>query len=285
EIARQRRPALYDLHAPKPRALVRRKLRREVPERVMADGSVRTPLDMDAVDRVLDDLAGADVEALAICFLYSVLHPEHERRVGERARARLPGAAISISSEVLPELREYERLSTTVANAYLQPKIARYVRAFGARIADAGIPCAPYINQSNGGTISIDEAARTPVRTVLSGPSAGVMGAVWLCRELGEPSIVTFDMGGTSTDVSRVSDGQPTLTFEREIEGIPLRVPGLDIHTIGAGGGSLARRDSGGALRVGPESAGAHPGPACYARGGTRPTVTDANLVLGRMGP
>jgi N-methylhydantoinase A len=284
EIARQRRPSLYDLDAPKPRALVRRALRFEVPERVMADGTVRVPLDLEAVDRVLDRIAGEDVEALAICFLYSFLHPEHERLVVERARRRLPGVAVSASSEVLPELREYERLSTTVANAYLLPRMGRYVRAFRARVAEAGIVAAPYINQSNGGTISVDEAARAPVRTVLSGPSAGVMGAVWLARQLGLSSLVTFDMGGTSTDVSLVRDGAPALAFEREIDGIPLRVPGLDIHTIGAGGGSIAWRDSGGALRVGPESAGAHPGPACYARGGLAPTVTDANLLLGRLG-
>jgi N-methylhydantoinase A len=163
--------------------------------------------------------------------------------------------------------------------------MAHYVRAFHARVGEVGIPCAPYINQSNGGTISIDEAARAPVRTVLSGPSAGVMGAVWLAAQLRLGSLVTFDMGGTSTDVSLVSDGRATLAFEREIDGIPLRVPALDIHTIGAGGGSIAYRDSGGALRVGPESAGAHPGPACYARGGTAPTVTDANVLLGRLGP
>jgi N-methylhydantoinase A len=285
EIARQRRPSLYDLHAPKPRVLVRRKLRRELPERVISDGTVRRPLDPQAVDRVLSELAGEDIEALAVCFLYSFLHPEHERLVVERAGERLPGVAVCASSDVLPELREYERLSTTVANAYLLPRMASYVRAFSRRVADLGIACTPYINQSNGGTISIDEAARAPVRTVLSGPSAGVMGAVWLAAELGLDSLVTFDMGGTSTDVSLVSDGRPALTFEREIDGIPLRVAGLDIHTIGAGGGSIAWRDSGGALRVGPESAGAHPGPACYARGGTAATVTDANLLLGRLGP
>jgi N-methylhydantoinase A len=285
EIARQRRPSLYDLDTPKPRVLVRRKLRREVPERVMADGSVRVPLDLAAVDHVLDALAGEGIEALAVCFLYSFLHPEHERAVVERARRRLPGVAVSASWEVLPELREYERLSTTVANAYLLPRMGRYVRAFSRRVADAGIRCAPYINQSNGGTISIDEAARAPVRTVLSGPSAGLMGAVWLARHRGISSLVTFDMGGTSTDVSFVRDGAPTLAFEREIDGIPLRVAGLDIETIGAGGGSVAWRDSGGALRVGPESAGAHPGPACYVRGGVAATVTDANLLLGRLGP
>jgi N-methylhydantoinase A len=284
EIARQRRPSLYDLHVAKPRVLVRRKLRKEVPERVSADGTVRVPLDLIAVDRVLEELQREDIEALAVCFLYSFLYPEHERLVVERARQRLPGVAVCASSEVLPELREYERLSTTVANAYLLPRMSRYVGAFSRRVGEAGIPCTPYINQSNGGTISIDEAVRGPVRTVLSGPSAGVMAAVWLGRQLGLSSLVTFDMGGTSTDVSLVTDGRPPLTFEREIDSIPLRVPGLDIHTIGAGGGSIATRDSGGALRLGPESAGADPGPACYARGGVAPTVTDANLLLGRLG-
>jgi N-methylhydantoinase A len=285
EIARQRRPALYDLHAPKPRPLVRRKLRLEVPERVMADGSVRVALDLAAVDRALDALASEGIEALAVCFLYSFLHPDHERAVVERARLRLPGVALSASSEVLPEFREYERLSTTVANAYLLPRMGSYVEAFRRRVADVGIGSVPYINQSNGGTISIDEAVRAPVRTILSGPSAGVMGAVWLAHHRGLSSLVTFDMGGTSTDVSFVKDGAPSLAFEREIDGIPLRMPGLDIETIGAGGGSIAWRDSGGALRVGPESAGAHPGPACYGRGGHAATVTDANLLLGRLGP
>ena len=285
EIARQRRPSLYDLSQPKPRPLVRRKLRLEVPERVLADGRVRVPLDLAAVDRALDALADEGIEALAVCFLYSFLHPDHERAVVERARQRLPGAAVSASSDVLPELREYERLSTTVANAYLLPRMGRYVRAFRERVAEAGIAAAPYINQSNGGIISIDEALRTPVRTVLSGPSAGVMGAAWLGKQRNLRALVTFDMGGTSTDVSFIRDGAPALAFEREIDGIPLRVPGLDIETIGAGGGSVARRDSGGALRVGPESAGAHPGPACYGRGGRNATVTDANLFLGRLGP
>ena len=285
EIARQRRPSLYDLHAPKPPVLVRRKLRREVPERVTADGAVRVPLDLDAVDRVLDDLAREGLEALAVCFLYSFLRPEHERLVLERARQRLPGVPVCASSDVLPELREYERLSTTVANAYLLPRMASYVRAFRERVARAGIAAAPYVNQSNGGTISVDEAARAPVKTILSGPSAGVMGAVWLGRQRACDALVTFDMGGTSTDVSLVRGGEAAVTFEREIDGVPIRVAGLDIHTIGAGGGSIATRDSGGALRVGPESAGAQPGPACYGRGGRAATVTDANLVLGRLGP
>jgi N-methylhydantoinase A len=285
EIARQRRPSLYDLHAPKPAPLVPRALRLEVAERVMADGQVRAPLDLSEVDRALEALAQAGVEALSICFLYSYLAPEHERQALARARRRLPGVFCSASHEVLPEFREYERLSTTVANAYLGPPMAGYIQAFRRRVQELGIRSIPYINQSNGGTISIDEAARLPVKTVLSGPSAGVAGATWMATRAGFPSIVTFDMGGTSTDVSFVRGGAPTLTFEREIGGVPIRTPALDIHTIGAGGGSIAWRDSGGALMVGPQSAGADPGPACYGRGGTAPTVTDANLVLGRLSP
>jgi N-methylhydantoinase A len=264
---------------------VDRALRAEVPERVMADGRVRTPLDLDAVDRALDGLAADGVEALAICFLYAYLRPDHEREVLARAARRLPGVFCAASHEVLPEFREYERLSTTVANAYLGPAMAGYIQAFRRRVRQLGIRPVPYINQSNGGTIGIDEAARAPVRTVLSGPSAGVAGAAWLAAQLAEPSVATFDMGGTSTDVSLVRDGAPTFAFEREIGGIPIRIPALDIHTIGAGGGSIAWRDSGGALMVGPQSAGADPGPACYGRGGVAPTVTDANLVLGRLSP
>jgi N-methylhydantoinase A len=285
EIARQRRPSLYDLHAPKPTPLVPREHRHEVPERVTADGRVRVPLDLVAVDRILDTLAAEGIEALAICFLYAYLHPAHERAVLDRAQARLPRAFVTASHEVLPEFREYERLSTTAANAYLGPVMRGYVQAFRRRVAELGIRVSPYINQSNGGTIGIDEATRVPVKTVLSGPSAGVAGAAWLAEKVGVPSIVTFDMGGTSTDVAVVRGGVPSVTFEREIGGVPIRVPSLDIHTIGAGGGSIAWRDSGGALLVGPESAGADPGPACYGRGGTAPTVTDANLVLGRLAP
>jgi N-methylhydantoinase A len=287
EIARQKRPSLYDLHARKPAPLVPRHLRFEVAERVMADGRVRTPLDEAEVDRVLEAIAaapGEPVQALAICFLYSFLAPGHEQRVLARARARCPGLAIVASHEVHPEFREYERLSTTVANAYLAPRMSAYVRAFRERVAGLGIPARPYVNQSNGGTMSVEEAARVPVRTALSGPSAGVAGAAWIAGQAGFAAIATFDMGGTSTDVAFVRDGAPGLSFEREIGGVTLRVPALDIHTVGAGGGSIAWRDSGGALKVGPQSAGADPGPACYGRGGEAPTVTDANLLLGRLG-
>jgi N-methylhydantoinase A len=286
EIARQKRPALYDLFARKPAPLVPRRHRYEVTERVTADGRVRTPIDLREVDEVLERIASdGGVEALAICFLYAFLAPEHERLVGERARKRLPELAIVASHEAHPEFREYERLSTCVAEAYLAPRMSAYVRAFRRRIAELGIPVEPYINQSNGGTMSVEEAARRPVRTVLSGPSAGVAGAAWIAGRSGFDAIATFDMGGTSTDVAFVAGGTPTLAFEREIGGVTLRVPTLDVHTIGAGGGSIAWRDSGGALKVGPQSAGAAPGPACYPRGGTAATVTDANLVLGRLAP
>ena len=288
EIGRQKRPALYDLLARKPPPLVPRARRYEVGERVMVDGHVRQPLDPAEVEQVLDRIAvgpaGEPLEALAICFLYSFLAPDHERQVLARARARFPALAVVASHEVHPEFREYERLSTTIANAYLTPRMGAYVRAFRDKVARLGIPAVPYINQSNGGTMSVEEAARVPVRTALSGPSAGVAGAAWIAAQAGFHAIATFDMGGTSTDVAFVKDGMPELGFEREIGGVTLRVPALDIHTVGAGGGSIAWRDSGGALKVGPQSAGADPGPACYGRGGEAPTVTDANLVLGRLG-
>jgi N-methylhydantoinase A len=290
EIGRQKRPALYDLLARKPAPLVPRHRRYEVSERMMADGRVRIPLDPDDVEQVLARIAAESspdepIEALAVCFLYSFLAPAHEHLVAERARARFPALAIVASHEVHPEFREYERLSTTVANAYLAPRMGAYVRAFRERVAQLGISASPYINQSNGGTMSVEEAARAPVRTALSGPSAGVAGAAWIAAQAGFDAIATFDMGGTSTDVAFVQDATPGLGFEREIGGVTLRVSALDIHTVGAGGGSIAWRDSGGALKVGPQSAGADPGPACYGRGGDLPTVTDANLVLGRLGP
>ena len=288
EIARQKRPALYDLLAQKPVPLVPRHRRFEVAERVLADGQVRIPVDLAEVEAVLADIEAPSedgpVEALAICFLYAFLAPEHERQVLERARKRLPSVAIVASHEVHAEFREYERLSTTVANAYLAPRMSAYVSAFRARVEALGIRAAPYINQSNGGTMSVEEAVRLPVRTALSGPSAGVAGAAWIASQAGFDAIATFDMGGTSTDVAFVRGGAPALAFEMEIGGVTLRMPMLDIHTVGAGGGSIAWRDSGGALKVGPRSAGADPGPACYGRGGSAPTVTDANLMLGRLG-
>jgi N-methylhydantoinase A len=289
EIARQKRPDLYDLQADKPGPLVSRDLRLEVGERLRPDGTVLEKLRLDDVREALDRLAGNDVAAIAVCFLYSFLDPSHERLAADEIRTRLPGAYLSLSSDVSPEFREYERLSTTVLNAYLGPTISRYVRRFGEEVRKLGVPGAPFINQSNGGIISIAAAAEQPVRTLLSGPSAGVMGAAWVARAAGvagrpdAPGLITFDMGGTSTDVARVEGGAPVIASERTVDGYPVRIPTLEIESVGAGGGSLASVDSGGALKVGPESAGAMPGPACYGRGGTRPTVTDANVVLGRL--
>ena len=291
EIARQKRPDLYDLQADKPAPLVPRHLRLEVRERLLPDGTVLEKLQAGEVLTVLDALAmlaepgteGDALEALAVCFLYSFIDPTHERQVAVQARHRFPGCYVSLSSDVSPEFREYERLSTTVTNAYLGPLISRYVRRFDDEVRRLGVPGAPYINQSNGGIISVAAAGAHPVRTLLSGPSAGVMGAAWVARDAGFASLITFDMGGTSTDVARVEQGEPIIASERMVAGYPVRIPTLEIESVGAGGGSIARVDSGGALRVGPESAGAHPGPACYGQGGTRPTVTDANVVLGRL--
>jgi N-methylhydantoinase A len=285
EIARQKRPDLYDLQADKPVPLVPRDLRFEVQERLLADGTVLDKLRADDVVAAADAFAASEpaVEAVAVCFLYSFLDPTHERQAAAALRERLPGCYVSLSSEVSPEFREYERLSTTVLNAYLGPLISRYVRRFDAEVRRLGLSGTPYINQSNGGVISAAAAAERPVRTLLSGPSAGVSGAAWTARGAGIGSLITFDMGGTSTDVARVEHGQPILVSERVIGGYPVRIPALEIESVGAGGGSIAWVDSGGALKVGPESAGAVPGPACYARGGRRPTVTDANVLLGRL--
>ncbi len=283
EIARQKRPHLYDLQADKTAPLVPRDLRLEVRERLLADGTVLDELKVEEAHETLATLRGVDPEAIAVCFLYSFLDATHERQVAALIRERLPTCYVSLSSEVSPEFREYERLSTTVLNAYLGPVISRYVGHFRDDMRRLGIAKAPYINQSNGGIISVSTAVRHPVRTLLSGPSAGVMGAAWVGGQAGYPSLITFDMGGTSTDVARVEGGQPILTHERTINAQPVRIPTLEIESVGAGGGSIAWVDSGGALKVGPESAGAHPGPACYGRGSRRPTVTDANVMLGRL--
>ena len=283
EIARQKRPHLYDLQADKPPPLVPRFLRREVGERLAWDGTTVEKLSLNDVREALDALRAEDIEALAVCFLYSFVDATHERLVAAEIRTRFPGLFVSLSSEVSPEFREYERLSTTVINAYLGPLVSRYLQRFGDEVQRLGIGHPPYVNQSNGGIISVTAAADQPVRTLLSGPSAGVMGAAWVSAAAGIASIITFDMGGTSTDVARVEDGRPVIGAQRTIAGYPVRIPSLEIETVGAGGGSIAWVDSGGALRVGPQSAGAHPGPACYGRGGTAPTVTDANVLLGRL--
>jgi N-methylhydantoinase A len=273
-IGRQARPELYNLDAVKPPPLVPDELRLGVAERVVASGEVLQPLDEKDLDSLVEKLKRANVESVAVSFLFSFLHPQHEEKV-EQAIGAL-GVPVSISSRILPEYREYERTSTVVINAYLQPLMGRYLRrlssGFGLRVM-----------QSSGGSISADIAAVEPVRTILSGPSGGVVGALRAARSAGLGNIVTFDMGGTSTDVALCDGGAIRTTNEATVAGLPVAVSVMDIHTVGAGGGSIARVDEGGSLRVGPESAGADPGPACYGRS-LLPTVTDAHVVLGHFG-
>ena len=285
EIGRQKRPDLYDLQADKPVALVERRLRREVPERLLHDGRVETALDEAALRDAVRVLRKAGVEAVAICFLYSFLDTAHEEAARRIVGEEFPGAFVCASHEVAPEFREYERLSTTVVNAYLGPVMAFYIRGVAERLTALGVTVTLYLTQSNGGVIGFDAAARLPVRTVLSGPSTGVVGAQVTARLAGAQDIVTFDMGGTSTDVALMQGGEPRLAREAVVHGYPIKAPMLDIHTVGAGGGSIAFVDTGGLLKVGPRSAGADPGPACYDRGNDEPTVTDANVVLQTLNP
>ena len=285
EIARQQRPSLYDLQCDKPVPVVPRRLRIEVPERLRHDGRVATPLDEAAVRAAAERFRAAGVSAVAVAFLYAFVDPGHELRAAEILAECLPDAFVCCSHEVAPEFREFERFSTVAVNAALGPMMGDYVAGVGERVTALGVSVPVHLTQSNGGVISLPLAARQPVRTVLSGPSTGVIAAVETGRLAGRGDLITFDMGGTSTDVSLVRGGEPTRAGSRRIGGHPLLVPMLDIETVGAGGGSIARIDTGGLLKVGPESAGADPGPACYGLGSDRPTVTDANVVLGILHP
>jgi N-methylhydantoinase A len=273
-LRRQNRADLYRLCADHPAPLVPIERCFGVRERTGPDGVV-VPLD-------LDSLPEFEAEAVAVCLLFSFRDLDHERAVAAELRRRLPGARVVASHEVSPEFREYERASTTAVDAYLGPVVAGYLEGLGEGAAAAGLP-EPLLMRSSGGVASLEEAAAHPAVALLSGPAAGTVGAVLLARRAGFENAISFDMGGTSTDVSLIVGGRASLAPEREVGGFPLRLPAVDLHTVGAGGGSIVWRDSGGAIRVGPESAGADPGPACYGRGGTRPTVTDANLLLGRL--
>ena len=282
-IGRQNRPHIYALHQTRPPALVDDAWRLEATERMDHTGAVLTPLDEDGLDRIIDQVAAGAIESLAVVFLFAFRNPAHEEQAAARIRARLPELPLSLSSQVLPEYREFERTSTTVINAYVQPLVARYLQRLEAALPDASVR----IMQSNGGAIGLHQAADQAARVVLSGPAGGVVGAFGLAQQATDdpaPKVLTFDMGGTSTDVALCPGAIPT-TAESTITDLPLRLPVIDIHTVGAGGGSIAYVDAGGALHVGPRSAGAVPGPVCYGRGGTEPTVTDANLVLGRLDP
>ncbi len=285
EIGRQKRPDLYDLQADKEPVLVARDLRLEVPERLRHDGSVETALDEQAVRAAARALREAGAEAIAVCFLYSFIRPEHEQTARRIIAEEFPGAFVSTSHDVAPEFREYERMSTVTVNAYLGPVMQGYINRLAARVAELGLTVTPRLTQSNGGVIGFEQAARLPVRTVLSGPSTGVVAAQELARQTGIGNLITFDVGGTSSDVALLKDGLCKLVGEANVHGYPIKAPMLDIHTVGAGGGSIAYVDSGGLLKVGPRSAGAFPGPVCYDKGNSEPTVTDANVVLQTLNP
>ena len=298
EIQRQIRPTLYDLHFEKPRPLVPRYLCFGIPERLDAQGRALTPLDETALVDAVEQLKREDVTAVAVCFLHSYINPAHERRAGEILREVFPDAIVSLSSEVAPEFREYFRASTTVINACIRPIVAHYLRRIEDRLREKGIAAELLVMQSSGGVFTFASASEKPVFMVESGPAAGVIAATYLGTALGHPDVISFDMGGTTAKAGLVRNGVPRVTKEYEVgtaaqsgvgasrgAGYPIRTPVIDLVEIGAGGGSIAWVDSGGILRVGPRSAGADPGPVCYGKGGEEPTITDANLALGRINP
>jgi N-methylhydantoinase A len=285
EIGRGARPEMYNLFYRKPVPLVPREHRLEVTERLDAEGNVVTPLEPEDVARAAEHFRSVGIADVAICFLHAYRNPEHELEAGRLLLEAYPEATVSMSHELVREWREYERTSTTCINAYIRPRTGRYLeRALGS-LREGGYGTSFFINQSSGGVISADTARTRPVSTLLSGPAGGIAASARLGSLSGYGNVIAFDMGGTSTDVGVIQDGRVRLTADFKIDGHPISIPALDLHTIGAGGGSIASLDEVGALRVGPESAGADPGPACYGRGGTEPTVTDANLVLGRVAP
>jgi N-methylhydantoinase A len=296
EIRDLRMPVLYDQRWTKPTALVERRLRLEVTEKVRPDGTVSVPLDPDSVTAAIDILQRENVESLAICLLHSYANPAHERAVADAVRAALPDVAISLSAEILPEIKEYPRTSTTVINAYVQPVVRAYITALDARIRALGIDAPLQLMQSNGGLASASFAAHAPAHIIESGPAAGVVGGAALARHLNEPGIITFDMGGTTAKAGLIEHGEVIRTEAIEVgggvmagsrllvgAGYMLKLPAIDLAEVGAGGGSICRLDEAGAPKVGPRSAGAAPGPVCYGRGGVSPTITDCNLVLGYL--
>ena len=297
EIQRQIRPSLYDLLFEKPRPLAPRYLCFGIPERLDATGTVVTPLDERAVAAVAEQLKAEGAEALAVCYLHAYLNPEHERRTRDIVREVFPEAVVSLSSEVAPEFREYFRASTALINAGVRPIVERYLSNIETRLREAGMRGQLLVMQSSGGVLTFEAARTKPVYMVESGPAAGVIVSAYLGEVLGFDNILSFDMGGTTAKTGLVEHGAPTITKEYEVgtaaraergakgAGYPIRTPVIDLVEIGAGGGSIAWVDSGGVLRVGPQSAGADPAPACYGKGGTEPTITDANLVLRRLDP
>jgi N-methylhydantoinase A len=286
QIVRQDRPKLYDYFAQHATPLVPRSHTFEVRERMLFDGRVKTDLDEAHTRKLLKQIKKKrEVEILAVCLLHAYANPAHELRIRELVNEELPGMKISLSSEILPEIKEYERAITTVVNAYVLPTVSTYLSKLRQSLAGAKVASDLYIMQSSGGVMTAATAVEKSVHTVLSGPAAGALAAMWMGRKSGFENLISIDMGGTSADVSLMSAGKLAYAKESTVAGHVIKVPTIDINSVGAGGGSIAWVDSGGALQVGPASAGAYPGPACYGRGGTKATVTDANIVLGRLNP
>ncbi|RKU12160.1 hydantoinase [Candidatus Poribacteria bacterium] len=302
EIGRLRYPRLYDLTWEKPLPLALRRLRREVEERIDANGEIVQPLDIQGAREVIRWMLRQNIESLAVCLINAYINPDHERQLGELIHELAPDLPVSLSCDVLPEIKEYERTSTTVINAYLQPVVSRYLHSLSGRLnqqlthTDNALPL--YVMQSNGGVMSAESAAEIPIHIIESGPAAGVIASLTLAGRVGLTNVLTLDMGGTTAKASLIEDGQIMHSPEYQVGGgvsvgtrlskgggYPLRVPAIDIAEVGAGGGSIVYLDTGGALRVGPQSAGAVPGPACYGIGGEEPTLTDANVVLGYLNP
>jgi N-methylhydantoinase A len=284
-IGRQDRPKLYDYFERRPEPFIPRHLRFEVSERTLYDGKILRPLDEEEIRVIAGKLKKAGIKGVAVCLLHSYANPAHEKRIKEIFKNRYPEAVVSTSHEILPEFREYERMSTTVINAYVMPIIDRYLQDLQRMMREEGLTAELNVMQSNGGVMTSRSAGEKSVHTILSGPAGGVMGSLAIGTQIGMKNLITVDMGGTSFDICLIHGGKIHFTKESEIGGHPIKIPMIDIHTIGAGGGSIAWIDPGGALRVGPQSAGANPGPVCYRLGGEEPTVTDANLVLGRLDP
>ena len=285
EIGRQIRPHVFSLQDDYPTPLVPRERRFEAKERITADGSAVRPLAPESLRPLVREIGDAKPDACAVCLLFSFLNPAHEAMIRDALLAAYPDMYLSTSSQVQPEFREYERLSTTVLNAYLQPVIDRYLGDFESGVSEVAPSAALGINQSSGGLMSVDRARHMPIRTALSGPAAGTVGAIHMARLSGLPDVISLDMGGTSADVALIRNYTAGTTFNKWIEGYPARLAALDINAVGAGGGSVAWFERDGMMKMGPQSAGAKPGPACYGTGGTEATVTDANLVLGRLSP
>ena len=285
EIGRHLRPDMYDLNQDKPKPIVPRDLRFEVEERMAHDGTVVTPLNAATVAAAIEALKATDVTAVAVSFLHAYANPAHEAMVKDALSDALPGIAITVSTDICREIREFERTSTVVLNAAATPVVSRYLEVLSERTAAVVPEAQILLMQSNGGSMTVNAARRSPAQLIYSGPAAGVLACQFVGRMTGRPNVLGFDMGGTSTDISLVYRGEPLMTTEADVGGYPVKLPVLDINTIGAGGGSIAWIDSGGGLQVGPRSAGADPGPVAYGRGGTEPTVADANLALGRFSP